>query len=168
VKKQDILALLVTFIVGIVVGFYLYFTGFLPQYGSGRVYENRVAFELRGEVYGGCSRDGVCGSFIVREDGSYRAFPSVRFGEERLPREGTLPREMRRALLAAATKEELSSQSAARVARECPSAVGGLDFRIRLTRDDITYTLDTCTTAVNHQSELWRSIYRVLDAFRLN
>jgi hypothetical protein len=153
-SKQDITVMVMTFIVGIIAGFYLYTTAFAPQFDelvgdTEEVYED---FVLEGSQYGGDRMGGTAPSFQVLENGSYRYLPYASEGEVAEAKEGLLPRallnEVKQTLTADAL--EISSQIVTR--GDCFSYVDGRDFNYNVTLDGVDYTLDTCTTALSSGS----------------
>jgi len=75
-KRQDLLTILITFAMGIVLGFYIYVTGFATnnQRESVSPDEAESGLIITGEAYGGCQRVGNCPSFNIAVDGTYRYF----------------------------------------------------------------------------------------------
>jgi len=162
-KKSDTLSILITFLVGIVVGVYLYVVGFAPTVATLEVpsQERIEALVIESDVYGGC-RD-ACPSFQVLGDGSYRYLYSVSFDEPQVIESGTIPFALRRDLRKNLTSEALEAQSQPIAPAVCNSFSDGIDVRYRVTREGKEYVLDTCGTKVNTDSPLWLSIKKIWD-----
>jgi hypothetical protein len=150
-SRKDYLVMIMTFVVGIISGFYLYVTAFAPQFDEyvGQTEAMYEDFVLEGSQYGGDRMGGTAPSFQVLENGSYRYLPYTAEGEVAEAREGVLPRalfsEVKQTLTADAL--EISSQIVTR--GDCFSYVDGRDFNYSVTLDGVEYTLDTCTTALS-------------------
>lgn len=162
VKRQDILSLLITFSVGLFAGGYLYITGFVPQFSQmlGTTQDSYETFTITSEVYGRCRLDGVCGSFQLLADRSYRYRTFARSRAEQEVLEGALSRSSMRALRRAASSAALEAQSA-RVLPDASCASSGNegnDYRFWITVAGTEYLLDTCGTAMDRQSALWREL----------
>lgn len=154
-KKQDILSILITFVVGFFAGGYLYVSSFAPLASKVAVpsAERVSEFTIVSEVYGGC-RD-KCPSFQVVDNGNYRYLHTVRVGEDQVLERGTLPLTYRRNLKARLTERELQLQSQETSPAFCNSFTDGLDVRYEITLDGTEYVLDTCGTNVDSASSMW-------------
>lgn len=143
---------------GVFAGGYLYLTGFagLAAKLTTPDVEQVSEFVIVGDVYGGCRQ--TCPSFQVVEDGSYRYLYTPAAGAVQVIREGTLPIELRRQLKDALTHSELARQSQEIQPLLCNSYTDGIDVRYEVTLDGDRYTLDSCGTAVEEESELWSSL----------
>ncbi len=160
-KRQDILSILITFLVGLIAGGYLYLTGFAPTVAKLEVpsAETFQSFEVVSEVYGGCRS--ACPSFQVLGDGSYRYLYSTSFDDEQILQTGTLPFDMRRNLQRTLEAEVLRVQSRKTTPALCESFSDGFDVRYQITIAGEEYSLDTCGTAVSTESALWQSLEAV-------
>lgn len=148
-KRQDIINIVVTFIVGVIVGAYLFVYGFNPQYEQVTNWTEEVGtFSVAGEAYGGCKRGGICASFQITDRGAYKTFPAVSAGEERIPTEGILPSAVYRDLRNAFTGDSLVVLEEPVTSNGCASATNGIDYRLRVSLSSEQFVLDTCTTAL--------------------
>lgn len=148
-KSQDILNILVTFVVGTIVGAYLYIFGFSPQFsGVGDALQSSNEFRITGTAYGGCAFGGICGSFQIDAEGAFRMYPNALDKDAHILREGevteTLWREVQRTFSATAL-EQLSRPI---VPPSCVSESDGIDYDVRVYIGDAEYELDTCDTAL--------------------
>ena len=154
-KRQDIISSIVTFVVGAVVGSYLYLYGFAPQFktlidsagSSGQLV-------IVGEAYGGCSRGSICTSFQVANDGSFRTFPTVAIGAERKVKTGQVSADLYKELRTALSKDALIALSKPVAGSNCSSYGDGVDYRLRVTAGDEQFVLDTCTTALANERDM--------------
>jgi len=154
-KRQDFLSLLITFIIGVVAGGYLYMTGFAPQFEeltgqTEAVYDDLVVV---GEVYGG-DRLGSSPSFQVLNDGTFRYLPSIVASEEVQAKEGTIPKTLLASLKKELTPNDLNKAEQTTAADNCLSYVDGLDYRYTITLDTVSYELDSCGTQFSVDSAL--------------
>lgn len=157
-KKQDILSILITFVVGFFAGAYLYVTSFAPLAAkiSAPTLERTDRFTIVSEVYGGCRSE--CPSFQVQGDGSYRYLRTIRVGEDQVLQRGTLPLAQQRTLRAQLLVPELEVQSRETSPALCSSFTDGIDVRFTVTLEGTDYVLDTCGTNVDTDSGLWQAL----------
>ena len=156
--KNNILSILITFVVGLFAGSYLFATGFadtVARYTTPDV-ESVATFTVESDVYGGC-RD-ACPSFQVIDDGSYRYFYTPTAGAEQVLRRGTLPFSELRQLKNALTTTALQTQSQPRQPALCNSFTDGIDIRYEVTLAGQKYTLDSCGTAVDGTGKIWQAL----------
>lgn len=167
-KRQDIINIVVTFVVGMIVGAYLFVYGFNPQYELVTNWTDDVGtFAIAGEAYGGCSRGSICASFQVTEAGAYRAFAAVPVGKERIPVSGTLSSALYRDLRNAFTSESLLLLEEPVVSERCASATDGIDYRVRVSLGSEQFVLDTCTTALANDKPTRDLIKKLVSTMRL-
>lgn len=165
-SKQDITIMVITFLVGIFAGFYLYTTAFAPQFDefvgqTESVYED---FVVDGTKYGG-NRAGTAPSFQLLADGTFRYLPYTDSGMLGEVREGTLQRTLLREIKdnLTASSLELASQNVTR--GDCASYVDGLDYSYSVTIDGDSYTLDTCTTNFRFDSDTYQTLDKLWKYF---
>ena len=149
VKKQDLILIAVTFVMGIIAGWYLYVMAFAPQFNeylgqTEAVYEDLV---LVGEEYR-AEGDGTLPSFQILKDGTFSYVPATALGDVAAPIEGTLPRALWNEVKADLTKVRLAKLDAVVAGEGCASANFESDFTYTVTLSSVEYTLDTCTTAL--------------------
>ncbi len=151
--------MIITFLIGVTAGGYLYLIGFAPQIEKASEYfesdprEVDAGFLLSGERYGGCERADACASFQVRADGTF-SYLSTGVLSGGTPITGELPRAVLLSLREAATKENLRAAAKEQGSDTCSSFVDGTDYRYEITLNTVVYDLDTCYTAFSHQSEI--------------
>lgn len=164
-KRQDIITLLFTFVVGFFFGMYLYTTGFMQDYDAPDVQSQQAVndFALTAEVYGGC-RD-TCPSFQILADGTYRYMFTPTAGAEQIIRDGSLPRALRRDISEAFTAKALTTQAVKTQPAVCNSFTDGIDVRYRVTLAGNEYLLDTCGTAVDTNSAIWNTLVKTWNYF---
>ncbi len=146
-KKQDIISLAVTFVIGLVAGGYLYLTGFAPQLDkiTGQTDEVYGDLLIEGSQYGGF-RAGIPPSFQIRKDGSFGYVGFISEGETGATKTGTLPRPLWSEVQAAMVSGALYTAATAVVTDSCASFVDGVDYRYEIELNNVLYTLDTCGT----------------------
>ena len=155
-KKNDLLSMLVTFVVGLFAGSYLYTTGFadtVAKYTTPDV-ESVSEFSVASYVYGGCRN--ACPSFRVENDGSYRLFYTPVAGAEQVLRQGTLPFTLQRQLNNTLIVSDLVVQSQPREPALCNSFADGIDIRYEITVEDTQYELNSCGTTVDGEGKIWK------------
>ena len=153
--KQELLSILITFVVGFFAGSYLYLNYFTPLVvpeGVG-TREEQEAFEIVSQAYGGC-RSG-CPAFRVAADGTYRYQYTETLGADPVLRSGTLPRSIQSDIRRNIDVRDISTQTALSDTTDCASAVDGIDIRYDITIDGATYRLDSCQTTVDFGSDAW-------------
>ncbi len=157
-KKNDLIGMIITAVVGFSSGVFLYVIHFskLAEPDPVAEQEDVLEFSVIGEVYGGCTD--ACPRFRVENNGAY----IYRFTRDRLEgelvREGFIPLSIKRSLQTVAKPADLLTQSEGSLRSDCPSSSGGVDFRYRVTVEGIDYTLDSCTTAVDMSADLWLAL----------
>ncbi len=155
---QDKISVLITFVIGVLIGGYLYLTGFattflIPSVDEVDVYEQLV---ITGDSYGECALDNGCLSFQVLGDRSYRAvFDST--GEQRVV-SGTISRALWRDITATLDPVVMDRQAMPLPERECSYGAEETNFRFSVSLSGVTYRFDTCTTALEYQSEFWTAL----------
>ncbi len=156
--RSDIISIVVTFLVGMVVGVYLYLFGFAQQFDVLEEISDSGGEELviNGEAYGGCARGGGCGTFQVAGDGAFTSFPPVAVGDERLRRTGRVDEVLWDELSLILTPLRLRELATEAPSGDCASFYDGIDYRFYIDRGDERFLIDTCTT-------LLRTDERVLD-----
>jgi hypothetical protein len=164
-QKQDILSILITFVVGFFAGGYLYLTQFAVVFNPDTVTTEAALseFAVIGEEYGGCGEQ--CPSFQVLEDGSYR-YKYVPAGlTESIIKSGTLPLTLRRELVLGLTTAKLVAQSQVVDTISCKSEANGIDRRYRVTLAGDDYVLNSCGTLVDEQSNTWQGLAKLWSYF---
>lgn len=165
-RRQDIINIISTFLMGFCVGVYLFFTGFagfmsnlsVPSFERA---QSAPEFEIVADAYGGCERATACPSFRVTDSGEYRYLYTDRTTRERVTRSGRLPIGLRRELETVLTPAVLSTQSREITPAMCDSFMDGVDIRYAITLEDNTYELDSCGTNVDATGDLWSTLSRV-------
>ncbi len=151
---QDIVSIGVTFILGLLLGIYLYVVGFsptyrLPEVGTNAQYAN---FVIVFDAYGECSQSRSCLSVQVRGDGTYRALLS---GNTASAKEGTIKRSYYQRIVNGFTAESLLADSAPLPVQECRYGEAATNYRVLVTFDSQNYLLDTCATTIDYGGEVW-------------
>lgn len=164
---QDKISILITFVVGLFAGAYLYVTGFAttfepPEASSENIY---TQFVITGESYGACQEDHSCLSFQVLENGAYRALLQTKDGGTPLAKEGTIPWSLKRELASTLTAAVLTNESKVRPFPLCKYGEIGTNYRFRITRDQVSYTLDTCTSFMDYEGAAWLTLAKLWNHF---
>lgn len=165
-SHQDKISILITFVVGVLVGGYLYLTGFattfkLPEVTTDKAY---TEFVIIGESYGACKQTGECFSFQLLENGKYRAL----FGygsNDTVTHEASIPFSLKRALKRNLTQELLTFDSTLMSTRVCQFGNDGTNYRFRISRDEVSYVLDTCLTDINYDELPWQTLIKLWEHF---
>lgn len=154
-QKQELLSILITFVVGFLAGAFLYLNVFptmIQSDGIGSL-ADQEAFEITSQAYGGC-RD-TCPAFQIAADATYRYQYTATVGEDPVLRSGTLPRSLQRDIRREVTARAVAIQTTQIPPQDCPSQVDGIDVRYDITIDGATYRLDSCRTDVDFASDAW-------------
>ena len=156
-EKDDLISIIITIIVGLVGGAYLYVAHFTRLYGNDGVdtQAEQAQFSLMGEAYGSCGTN--CPAFQVKNDGSYRYRYYTEVNQPPTVREGTLPLSEQRTLKRALDEAALSKQSETVSPGTCNSATGGIDIRYAVTYKSQQYRIDSCGTAVDSEGDIWKA-----------
>ncbi len=154
-EKDDLVSIIITIVIGLVGGAYLYVAHFTKLYGQDDVdtQEEQAQFSLVGEAYGSCSAN--CPAFQVKNDGSYRYRYYTEVNQPPTVREGRLPLSEQRTLRRALDEVLLSKQSELISIGTCNSATGGIDIKYSVVYKTQQYNLDSCSTAVDSEGEIW-------------
>ncbi len=146
ISRQDMLSILITFVVGFVAGVYVYLVGFKPQVDrlQSQFEAPEQALEIVGEQYGGL-RETTPPSFQITARNAYRFIPSAPLGVVVEPRSGELPAAWRRPLRPYLNTTTLTAAATPRQ-DSCASHVDGIDYRYRITLAGEVFVVDTCTT----------------------
>lgn len=165
--RQDILIMIVTFVVGVSAGFYLYMTAFAPQFEefSGQTEEVYEDFVLEGAQYGGDRMGGTSPSFQILENGSFRYLPYTQQGEITDAKEGVVPRALLNDIKKLMTVENLVTASAIVTRGDCVSYVDGLDYAYTVTLDGVNFNLDTCTTNLKSEGSMQIALDKIWNYF---
>ena len=160
-KRQDILSILITFVVGFFAGGYLYVAHFAKVFNPDPVATEEVLddFSVIGEAYGGC-RD-RCPSFQLLSDGSYRYQRLPEIGTEKIITPGTLPLDIQRDLKNSLNEDVLREQSQVIEPSACASFSDGIDLRYRITFEGEDYIVDSCGTTLDAKGELATGLAKI-------
>jgi hypothetical protein len=156
---QDRISIIITFIIGMAVGSYLYFAGFLPTYHLPDMVADQGTYDsfvLIADAYGQCAVTNNCLSFQLLADRSYQAV----IGD--LSVSGDVSRSALRQLLSQVTRAELTRQSTSLPVPNCH--YGGdeaTNFRFVFTFEGVNYRLDTCESAIDYSGPLWQALRAV-------
>ena len=162
-KRQDVMSILFTALIGFVGGGYLYVTHFskLIQPDTVQTVSQAEAFTIIGEAYGSCGVD--CPSFQILNDGSYRYQYAQSAGSQKSIKSGTVPLQIQGSVKAALNTETLIVQSKALSAPNCDQS--SINYRYKVTYDGAEYLLDSCTTALNGTGDVWNSLVETWNYF---
>ncbi len=161
-KKQDILSIAITFVIGMLAGGYLYLVGFAPQFDklTGQTASDYNDLVVEGNMYGGF-RSGTPPSFQIMKDGSFRYLPLATGDEAVVAKEGVVPGDLWTAVKADLTSSELYLRSQTVTPATCASYVDGIDYRYDITLNNVIYMLDTCGTDFTSDSAVALSLEKL-------
>ena len=162
-KPQDKLSILITFVIGMFAGSYLYLAGFattfnLPEASTKDVYTKLV---IVGDSYGECKEDRTCLSFQVLEDGSYRALFDNQDGGDAVIKEGSLSSSLRRELNTVLNVNNLQANSKILSTPDCHYGTDSTNFRFKVTLDSNDYPLDSCLSSINYEGSTWKVLTKL-------
>lgn len=163
--RQEILSILVTFVVGFLAGGYLYLNEFTKMVSPDVVADVQDVEQLNitSEAYGGC-RD-MCPAFQVKSDGSYRYRYTPAVGSDEVFRDGTLPLDIQRLVKRDLDAKSLAAQSENINATSCSSFTDGIDINYSIVLSGESYELDSCATAVDFESDTWLALAKIWNYF---
>jgi hypothetical protein len=158
--SQDILSIIITFVFGVLVGGYLYLTGFattfkLPEAGQEAVYAGLV---ITADSYGACEQENTCLSYQILEDGSYRAVFDTTGAK--LVVEDAITSLLRRDLERTLTETELLVQVKEKTVPGCSYGDQGTNYRFNIALNGSDYLLDTCASAIDYEGIVWNTLLR--------
>lgn len=149
-----------TFIIGILVGLYVYFTTFVPEYIANPAIQELVSepvseLTILASTYGGCTQTGRCASYELTADRSYR----YQDGTEQMA--GSIPRGLYAQVVDEVKVADLSSLERPLEPANCSHFVDGVDYELTIISAAGTYNLDTCYTALDTNDPLSQSLIRL-------
>jgi len=165
-SKQEISSIIITFLMGLVAGAYLFIYGFsttfkLPEVTTDDAY---TQFVVTGEGYGACDVLDQCLSFQVLENGKYRAI--LENGDnEPLIKEGSIPRKVNQQLKKNLTAGILNQQSQPLPTSNCRYGPEANNYRYQVSVDLVNYTLDTCQNQIDYNGQAWLSLVGLWNYF---
>jgi hypothetical protein len=165
-KRQDLISILITFSVGIAAGMYFYLAevaSIVTDYSTPTEEDVDNALTIVGEVYGGCRS--TCPSFRVDEEGAYRYLFTPSAGQEQVIQEGELPSGLKLRLRQVLNQATLQAQAKEIQPAVCNSYTDGIDVRYVIVFGGTEYELDSCGTAVDADSELWKSLQAIWEYY---
>lgn len=154
-EKEDLVSILITVVVGLIAGAYLYIAHFTKLYGQDEVetQQEQAEFSMLAEAYGSCGTN--CPAFQIKNDGSYRYRYFTEIDQPPIIKEGTLPLSEQRTLRRSLDESELAAQAQLIAVGTCNSATGGVDIKYSVVYQAQSYRIDSCGTAVDSGGDLW-------------
>jgi hypothetical protein len=165
-KRQDLISILITFAVGMAAGMYYYLAEvatIVTDFSTPTQEIIESSLTIVGEVYGGCRE--TCPSFRLQGDGSYRYLFTPAVGQDQIIREGEIPSGLKVRIGSALEASALSAQSEEIQPAVCNSYSDGIDVRYEVESGSNRFVLDSCGTAVDAESELWKSLQAIWEYF---
>lgn len=167
-KKEDLISVLITAVVGLLAGSYLYLTSFAEIIN--RVFmsdaDDVTELTITGDMYGACSN--VCPSFQVKRGGLYHFIYPATDNFEKIKKEGDLPFFLRIKLRNNLITEELEKQSREWEVSICDSETEKNEVIYRITLDGKFYILDSCKTKVDKDSKLWDTLQELWEYMQID
>lgn len=154
-KRDDWMLFVLTFLTGAALGMYVYFAVWKPVYAPEDLGSEEVSaseWSLVGERRYG---DSIDASFRLLADGSYVFITLDEAGEPLDRKKGSVSNSLIRELSVSVT--ELSSYEES---KQCDIS-SRAEYHYRYTVDQDTYILDTCDSALGHNSDLAKSLNKV-------
>lgn len=138
---------------GMFAGAYLYVSVFAPSYESGIQTSENIsedALVIEGEMYGACSQIDACGSFRLIDAREYNYVSRSNAALQK----GKLPAALRSTILDVLDEQLLEKNEQPVSLSSCSAYVGGNDYSYRISKDGVTYDLDTCHTTLAYNEDL--------------
>jgi hypothetical protein len=154
---QDRISVIVTFVVGLALGFYVYAAGFAPTYSlpEAVLQEEYGDLVIVADAYGACAEDNSCLSFQLLQDGTYRALLGPGGGRSF---EGSISRSLRSTLQTTLASSTLATLALPLAIPTCQYGEAATNFSFLITRDGRNYTLDTCLSAIDYEGPSWQAL----------
>ena len=162
-KRQDVMSILFTALIGFIGGGYLYVTHFskLIQPDNVQTESQIGSFTIVGESYGSCGVD--CPSFQILSDGSYRYQYAQSAGAVKSLKSGTVPLKLQRSVQDALSTDSLIVQSKTLSAPSCDQ--NSINYRYKIAFDGAEYLLNSCNTALDGNGDIWNSLVETWNYF---
>lgn len=158
-KGNDILTIFITFIFGLLGGFYFFLTGYAPYVEDvkEKIFTSDTSTTesliIVGKEYGGCERSNKCASFQLQHDGTYSYLGgSVTVGA--IPIQGNLTRNIMADLRQNTLVSTLRQASKNTFNENCASYVDGVDYNYEIVRNGEVFVVDTCKTKLSQYPDL--------------
>jgi hypothetical protein len=141
--------LLLTFLMGMLAGVYIYFVTRTPAANQTISSETNRGYEIVANTYGGCERAG-CNSLRIQDDGSYTYLVSrmdtmySRY-EDSLSKRQIADLEERMSETSFETIEESMFEG------ECPTAYDAVAYRFVIRYEGTTHNLDSCVVSLDNE-----------------
>lgn len=139
-----------TFVIGVLAGAFIYFTGFrdidVDPVNPKIVNE----FEIAVSQYGGCQINGSCASYRLLSDGSF----VLLLGSRVTPIQGNIGAVRLDGIKEALANTNLRQHASEVEPKSCAAWVDGIDTEYDIMLEGDRYVLDTCGTAVDVDAPL--------------
>ncbi len=152
---QDKISIIITFVVGGLVGGYMYLVGFAPTYHlpEASTQDEYADLVITADSYGACELDDTCMSFQFLQDGSYRAIVAG------VSYDGSISRSLRIKLQNAMLEETLLVESApVEDSADCHYGNEETNFKFVVTIAGNNYQLDSCRSAIKYEGIIWTTL----------
>lgn len=165
---KDEISIGITFVIGLIGGFYFFLTGYAPYVEEIKEVvftddqDNVKSLVIIGKQYGGCDIINQCASFQLEYDGSYSYLTSP-VSEGAVPEQGILSKAILGKVRTVIVPSTLYLASAVMIANECVSYVDGIDYSYEIIRGGELFVLDTCTTDLNKYPEILETLNIIWD-----
>ena len=173
-KKKNVPKILFVTVVVLIAAVYLYSTRSAPSNQDG-VEQQGLASQskgkmlvVNGQVYGVCDQTDTCTAFTITDTGEYSYVSTLRNGETKTLRNGSLPEEVTSQLVQSVTAVALEEMSKPVDRDVCDSDANSVDARYVIELDGQTYQLDSCETNVEAYPDAWEVLGGVWYWFELS
>jgi len=165
-SKHDWFSVLITFVLGLFAGVYLYGSGFAPTFSPPEATTEDVyqEFVITAESYGECSNTNTCLSFQLLENGVFRALYDNPDSNEKIIVENKIPNSLRRELYAVLNNRTLAAESRPLPIESCYYG-DQTNYYFRVTREEVNYVLDTCLSDINYEGKAWSVLTKLWNYF---
>lgn len=145
--KHLYLIIILTFIIGLASGVYVYFNTLNSDEGKSIEVPIEEGYEVIAYTYGGCERVG-CSSYKLADDGKYSyLMQSAGYGNERF--DDTLSLKQHEELDAVIEATDYTSIEESVFTGTCPDTYDGLAHRFEIRITNERYSFDSCTQSLD-------------------
>lgn len=156
-KRDDWMLFILTFLTGAAIGMYIYFAVWKPVYAPEDINTEEVSASEWSVVGERRYDDSTEASFRLLSDGTYTYLSLDEYGEAVDRKEGRISRSLVEEItVSEATLSKYETSADCEVSSDA-------EYKYRYNLESETYILDTCNSALGHETDLSKSLEKVWD-----